>query len=156
MKADNSIFAVKLDEMEKQYGKLQWRIRICAQGSREKIHDELQKAEAEYKESTLFLEEKAKACRSDAVAKLSRAQLDYREKTGELMKHQIAEDVHCENNSWEEDEKEADMLYAEFAMDFATLAMQQALISALTALDRQGGIEDDKEKKEKEDKLCRK
>ena len=33
------------------------------------------------------------------------------------------------------------MLYAEFAMDFATLAMQQALISALKALDRQKSSE---------------
>ena len=36
------------------------------------------------------------------------------------------------------------MLYAEFAMDFATLAMQQALISALSALDGQKLPDSDK------------
>ena len=53
------------------------------------------------------------------------------------MKKQLIKDIHSQDSSPREDEKEADMLYAEFAMDFATLAMQQALISALTALDSQ-------------------
>lgn len=50
------------------------------------------------------------------------------------------------------------MLYAEFAMDFATLAMQQALISALTALDRQGEAEDTgvPEEQNKEETGCKK
>lgn len=58
----------------------------------------------------------------------------------------------------EQDEREADMLYAEFAMDFATLAMQQALISALTALDRQGEAEDTgvPEEQNKEETGCKK
>lgn len=132
-----SVFAVKLCEMEEQYGKLQGRIRILEQENRDRICAELKKAKEEYEESTLLLEEKAKACRSKAVEKLSRAQLDYREKIGELMKQQIAEDIHSENCSREEDEAEADMLYAEFAMDFATLSVQQAVISAMTALAEQ-------------------
>ena len=133
-----SVFAVKLCEMEEQYGKLQGRIRILEQENRDRICAELKKAKEEYEESTLLLEEKAKACRSKAVEKLSRAQLDYREKIGELMKQQIAEDIHSEN------EAEADMLYAEFAMDFATLSVQQAVISAMTALAEQkkGGSEE--------------
>ena len=45
--------------------------------------------------------------------------------------------MHCEENTPAQDKEEADLLYAEYAMDFATLAMQQALISALGALDRQ-------------------
>ena len=150
MKIDDSIFAVKLYEMEEQYGKLQCRIRICEQGGSDKIHSELKKAEEEYKENTMLLEEKARSSRSLAVQRLIRAQLDYRQKTEDLMKDDIIKDIHSEDNSPEEDKTEADLLYAEFAMDFATLAMQQALISALAALDRQeieGNIENTKEEK---------
>ena len=137
MNIDESVFAVKLYEMEEQYGKLQCRIRICEEGGREKIHSELEKAREEYKENTLLLEEKARTCRSGAVTRLVQAQLDYRHKKGDGMKKQLIKDIHSQDSSPREDEKEADMLYAEFAMDFATLAMQQALISALTALDSQ-------------------
>lgn len=141
MKIDDSVFAVKLYEMEEQYGKLQCRIRICEQGGRNKIHSELEKAQEEFKENTFLLEEKARTCRSRAVNRLFQAQLDYRHKIGEIMEKQIINDLHTRDSSSREDEKEADMLYAEFAMDFATLAMQQALISALTALDRQKSLE---------------
>ena len=150
MKIDDSIFAVKLYEMEEQYGKLQCRIRLCEQGGSGKIHSELKKAEEEYKENTMLLEEKARSSRSLAVQRLIRAQLDYRQKTEDLMKDDIIKDIHSEDNSPEEDKTEADLLYAEFAMDFATLAMQQALISALATLDRQeieGNIENTKEEK---------
>ena len=69
MDIDKSVFAYKLYEMEEQYGKLQCRIRICEQGDRQKIHSELEKAEDEYKENTLFLEKKARACRSPGCDK---------------------------------------------------------------------------------------
>lgn len=154
MKTDNSIFAVKLYEMEEQYGRLQCRIRICEQGGSDKIRTELKKAKDEYRENTLLLEERAGNCRSQAVAKLMKAQLEYRKRTGDLME-QLSKDIHWEDSSPEEDEDEADLLYAEFAMDFATLAAQQALIAALTALDRQKRGEDTEKKKEEETE-CRK
>ena len=93
-----------------------------------------------------------KSCRSGAVAELSQAQLDYRQKV-EAVKKQLAKEIHSDDSSPEEDEREAGMLYAEFAMDFATLSVQQALISALRALDsRKSAV--DREKGEKEE--CRK
>ena len=158
MNIDESVFAVKLYEMEEQYGKLQCRLRICEQGGRERIHSELEKAEGEYRENTMLLEEKAKSCRSPAVTKLTQAQLDYRQKIGDVMKKQVIKDLHSDDSTPEQDEREADMLYAEFAMDFATLAMQQALISALAALDRTESAEDteDSEGKDKEDTGCKK
>ena len=148
---EESVFAVKLCEMEEQYGKLQCRIRVLEQGNREKIRAELKKAKEEYEENTQLLKEKAKACRSKAVERLARAQLDYRDETAELMKKNVIEDLHSEGSSPEEDEDEADMLYAEFAMDFATLSVQQAIISALTALDRQK-----RKAKTEEDTVCMK
>lgn len=136
MGMDNSIFAVKLYEMGEQYGKLQCRIRVCEENSGSRIHETLQKAVEEYKENTLLLEKRARTCRSRAVAKLTEAQLEYRKKTEELMKGTVREALHTEQADPEQDEEEADMLYAEFAMDFASLAVQQAMISVMTALDR--------------------
>ena len=63
--------------------------------------------------------------------------------------------MNIDESSPDEDKSEAGMLYAEFAMDFATLAMQQALISALSALDGQrpgGGKADSREKEDNSDK----
>lgn len=86
------------------------------------------------------------------MAKLSQAQLDYRQKIEE-MKKQLVKDLHSDDSSPEEDEKEAGMLYAEFAMDFATLSVQQALISALRALDSRKSAVDEKKGETEE---CRK
>ena len=151
MGMDNSIFAVKLYEMGEQYGKLQCRIRVCEENNRKRIHETLQKAVDEYKENTFLLEQKVKNCRSRAVAKLAEAQLDYRKKTEELMKGPVMEALHSQESSPEQDEKEADMLYAEFAMDFATLAVQQAMLSVLSALDRKNDIEKSKGVKNQEE-----
>ena len=136
MNIDESVFAYKLYEMEEQYGKLQCRIRTCERGGKDKIHSELERAREEYAENSMLLEEKARSCRSPAVARLTQVQLDYRRKVEELKK-QVVSDLHSDESSPDEDKSEAGMLYAEFAMDFATLAMQQALISALSALDSQ-------------------
>ena len=152
MNIDESVFAFKLYELEEQYGKLQCRVRVCEEGGRDKIHSELQKAEDEFEENTLLLKEKVKSCRSGGVAKLSQAQLDYRQKIEE-MKKQLVKDLHSDDSSPEEDEKEAGMLYAEFAMDFATLSVQQALISALRALDSRKSAVDEKKGETEE---CRK
>lgn len=134
MNMNESVFAFKLYELEEQYGKLQCRVRVCEEGSRDKIRSELQKAEDEWKENTLLLKEKVKSCRSEAVEKLSQAQLDYRQRI-EAVKQQLEKELRSNGSSLEEDKREAEMLYAEFAMDFATLSVQQALISALQALD---------------------
>lgn len=137
MNMDESVFAVKLYEMEEQYGKLQCRIRICGQESGDKIHEELCRAQEEYKENTLLLEEKVRLSRSEAVTRLLQAQLDYRKKTGEIKDKEMVNELCSDDKTSGGARAEADMLYAEFAIDFATLAMQQALISALAAMDRQ-------------------
>lgn len=135
MNIGEGIFAYKLYELEEQYGKLQCRIRACEQEDRKTIKTELRKLRKEYEESSQLLREKIRACRSPAVSRLSRAQLEYRERTEELMKEQIANDVHSDGSSPEEDKAEAGMLFAEYAMDFATLSMQQALIAAMSAIE---------------------
>lgn len=144
MKIDDSIFAAKLYEMEEQYGKLQCRIRACELGGREEMRTALKRAEEEYKENTMFLEEKLDTCRSPAVESLARAQLDYRKRTEGLMDRELSRNLHSGDSRHEEERQEAEFLYAEFAMDFATLSVQQALIAALTALDRRKSAETEK------------
>ena len=47
MNPNREIFSAKLEEMERQYGRMQSRIRICGQEDQEKIRKELQKAAEE-------------------------------------------------------------------------------------------------------------
>lgn len=131
------VFAIKLYELEQQYGKMQTRLRLCGKENHRKIQEELRKVKDEYEESHLLLQERLKNCRSQAVSRLARAQLDYQKATEDIVNKQLARDLHGENTSSAQDEAEASALYAEFAIDFATLSMQQALIAALSALDRQ-------------------
>lgn len=145
MNIGEGIFAYKLYELEEQYGKLQCRIRACEQGDKKKIRSELQKVRDEYEENNQLLQEKVRACRSPAVSKLSQAQIEYRERTEELMEEQLANDVHSDGSSPEEDKAEAELLFAEYAMDFATLSMQQALIAAMSALEIQSDRDGEKQ-----------
>ena len=99
------------------------------------------------RESGMSFRKRVRNCRSRAVSRLAKAQLEYRKATDEIVKKQMAEDLHGENTTSGEDAQEASALYAEFAIDFATLSMQQALIAALTALDGQVGEADENREK---------
>ena len=57
MRTDDSVFAVKLYEMEEQYGKLRSRILACERGGRERIRTVLKEACDEYRENELLLED---------------------------------------------------------------------------------------------------
>lgn len=142
MNIGQEVFAIKLYELEQQYGKLQSRIRVCGRENRQRIREELQKTSEEYEEDRILLQERVRNCRSQAVSRLAKAQLEYRNATDEIVKKQMAEDLHGENTTSGEDAQEASALYAEFAIDFATLSMQQALIAALTAMEGQAGEAD--------------
>ena len=80
MNIDESVFAINYMKWKSSTEKLQCRIRACEQGGRDKIHSELEKAREEYTENTMLLEEKTKSCRSQAVTRLTQAQLEYRRK----------------------------------------------------------------------------
>ncbi len=144
MKLNQEIFAIKLYEMEQQYGRLQSRLRICGGEDREKLRAELKKAKDEYAEQLLILKNSVEGSRSPAVEKLAQAQLEYSRKTEKLLKGQLTKFLHCEESSKAEDKAEAATLYAEYAIDFATQSMQYALIAALTAMDLQMRMEDKK------------
>ena len=68
MNLNQELLAVKLYELEKQYGKLLSRIRICGQEDREKLQGELEKAVDEYREHALTLQKDVENSRSRAVS----------------------------------------------------------------------------------------
>lgn len=144
MNLNQEIFAIKLYEMEQEYGKLQSRLRICGQENHQKVRDELEKAKDEYKEHTLVLQESEKGSRSQAVAELAQVQLEYSRKMETLLKGRLESYLHSEKNSPAEDKAEAFTLYAEYAIDMATQAMQYALIASLAAIDLQMNVEEKK------------
>ena len=146
MKIGQEVFAVKLYELEQQYGKLQSHLQLLDRVLREQIAEERKKAEMEYRESDLLLQERVKASRLEAVAELAKAQVEYRNKVESLLKKQLRGDTE------EEDRAETAALYAEYAIDFATQSMQYALIAALSAMERQMKLEEKKGESEK----CRK
>ena len=144
MNINQEIFAVKLYEMEQEYGKLQSRIRICGQEDHDKILEELKKTTDEYKEYSLILQKSAENSRSPAVAELSRAQLEYSWKMEQLLKGELEKEMHSEGNSLPEDKAEAITLYSEYALDLASQAMRYALIASLSAMDLQLKAEEQK------------
>ena len=91
----------------------------------------------EYNSLELRLKQIVKNSRSPAVSSLAKVQLEYSQKTERLLKNQITADLHSDANTPGEDREEASALYAEYAIDFASMAVKYALLASLSALDMQ-------------------
>lgn len=137
MKANQDIFTAKLHELEQQYECLRKRLEICNAQSHRQIHRELESARQEYNSLELRLKQMVKNSRSPAVSSLAKVQLEYSQKTERLLKDQITADLHSDANTPGEDREEASALYAEYAIDFASMAVKYALLASLSALDMQ-------------------
>lgn len=85
MKINEGMFAVKLYELERQYGRMQSRLRLCQQDDHQKIRQELQRVMEEYQEDELLLLNNVENSRSPAVAALAGAQLDYSRRAEEIL-----------------------------------------------------------------------
>ena len=137
MKTNQDIFTAKLHELEQQYECLRKRLEICNAQSHRQIHRELESARQEYNSLELRLKQIVKNSRSPAVSSLAKVQLEYSQKTERLLKDQITADLHSDANTPGEDREEASALYAEYAIDFASMAVKYALRASLSALDMQ-------------------
>ena len=151
MGLSQGFLAVKLYEMEKQYGKLQSRLLICGEKNHLRIQKELERARDEYQEQLLTLQREVEQSRSQAVKDLSQIQLSFYHKMEELKK-KLSEYFRSEETVQEEDGAEAAALYAEYAVDHAVQSMQYAFIAALEAMDAQMTLEEQKG----EESTCRK
>lgn len=139
------LFAMKLYEMEQQYGKLQGRLRVCCRERREELQEELKKAKAEYEVNALLLRKSVEGSRSPVVKKLAQAQWSYLDTMARLLEDQSVSQLCLEEGTPEEDRAEAAALYAEYAMDFATQSAQYAMLAAMAAMELQLNAEEKKE-----------
>ena len=148
MKINEGMFAVKLYELERQYGQMQSRLRLCQQDDHQKIRQELQRVMEEYQEDELLLLNNVENSRSPAVAALAGAQLDYSRRAEEILEQELPEYLRDEDGSAPEEgakhQAEAATLYAEYAIDFAVQSMRYALMTALKAMDMQMDSEEAK------------
>ena len=131
MNLGQGIFACKLLEMEKQYGRLQSHLRVCQQGNREKIRSEIRELEAQCAETDMLLQQFAEGSRSPCIAELSEAQLSFQQKAEAALEHAIGGAGNAETAA------ELTTLYAEYALDFATQSVNHAMLAALHAIDLQ-------------------
>lgn len=152
MKLNEGMFAIKLYELEQQYGRMQSRLRLCQQEKHSKIQKELQKAIDEYRENKILLQKSVEGSRSQAVAALASAQLDYYRTVRKILEQSLPVYLRSEAGTCLEDKTEAVALYAEYAIDFAVQSMRYALIAAFNAIDLQMTAEERKEYKQDETK----
>ena len=93
--------------------------------------------EDEYHESGLLLEETARSCRSETMARLAKLQQDYVEQTEKLLQSKVPAGSGNAAPANTQILAEKATLFAEFAIDFATQSMRYASITALSALELQ-------------------
>ena len=134
MELRDGMFAVKLCELEHQYGLLRSRLELCQGADHEKIRHLLADVLDDYRENALLLEQSAEGCRSPAVAELAGVQRDYSKRMEELLRDRLPRLMHGEEDPQEE-RAEAAALFAEYAIDFAAQGVRSALLAALAAME---------------------
>ena len=112
----------------------------------------MQKAIDEYRENEILLQKRVEGSRSQAVAALASAQLDYYRTVRKILEQSLPVYLRSEAGTCLEDKTEAVALYAEYAIDFAVQSMRYALIAAFNAIDLQMTAEERKEYKQDETK----
>lgn len=133
-----AMFAGKLREMEQQYENLQRSIRTFGRQSPPQIRRALCQAKQTYHAYNCALEARAAHSRSRAVRELASLQQENGRALEWLLESgTLAQLLHVDKASRDEDCAEAAALYAEYAMDYAAQTMQYALIAALSAMELQ-------------------
>ena len=138
MEVNQAIFSIKLQELSKEYSKLQRYILLYQNSDQEKIRQGIIRLKDESIKNDMLLQNSIDNSRSPTVSKLAAAQVDYNKKVKDILKQDSL------------DSKESTALYAEYAIDFATQAIYHALLVCLEAMDLQM-IEDEKNKKGEDD-----
>ena len=128
------IFAVKLCELEQEYGRLQSRVHLFEGKDAAQAQQEILRLQDECREHKLLLDERIRSSRSSAVSSLSKAQLEYGQRVEQILNAELPNEMRGRNQSCAEDQAEVMTLYAEYAIDFATQSMRQALAAALSAV----------------------
>ena len=144
MELQQGIFAVKLCELEKEYGLLQSTIGACQGQDPQKVRRMLHQVQEAFQTQNRLLALSARSCSLPCVSALAASQADSWKQAEELFHTRFSQDM--------EDPFEASALYAEYAIDFAVQSARYALIAALKAIDQQMNSEEQKEEKQNETK----
>lgn len=145
------IFAVKLCELEQEYGRLQSRIHLFEGKDAAQAQQEILRLQDECREHKLLLDERIRSSRSSAISSLSKAQLEYGQRVEQILNEELPNEMRGRNQSCAEDQAEVMTLYAEYAIDFATQSMRQALAAALSAVVLQQRAEQEAKKYEEKE-----
>lgn len=145
MKLSEGIFAVKLYELEQEYGRMQSRLHVCRRQDHSQMIQELQRLKEEYEQTDFLLKQRIEGSRSAQVRELARAQLAYQHQVEKILESQKAACRQAAlgpgrkglDHEGIEKSAEAAALYAEYAIDFAEQSMKYALIAAMTAIELQ-------------------
>ena len=137
--AQSGTFAVKLCELSDIYGQLLRHIRIFQEESTNaaQIHRVLEQLLEECREQDRLLQWQVQHGCLRSAAKLARAQLQYKRQAESLLCHDMLREMAGRNATELEDRAEARTLFAEYAIDFATMTMRYALCASLQALELQ-------------------
>ena len=134
MEERHGAFAVKLQELERQYEWMLCRLRSCQGADRETVQRELEELLADCRKREQLLLTAADTGRSTAVADFSEAQLDYCRRVRHIIERESSSRGGADASP---QQAEAAALYGEYAVDFALLAIRQALMAVLSAMDLQ-------------------
>ena len=137
MEAQQSPFAVKLQELEEEYRLLQNAINACQGRETQEIRRCLRQVQDTFQKENRLLALSVNNSSLPCVSSLARIYLDAWERAKELFHTQFCRDMAGKNPTGKQDCSEALALYTEYAIDFASQAMHYALGCALNAIELQ-------------------
>lgn len=134
MKTTQGLFDAKLEELAQEYALLAERITALQDADPDEVRRVHTHLEAEWADTVVDLKNRARAMRFFTGQQLSQVQLEYCRRAADILHESV-------RRSWAEvaGDSEADdtALYAEYAIDFATMAMRHALLAVASAIDVQ-------------------
>lgn len=116
----HEILSVKLCELDEAIGRMRNRIPLCESARHERLKQELERLEGEWKEKALSLSQKLRFSKSPLTLELFKVYNDIEKRI-----------QHTSFGTNPEDQ----ILLAEYALDFAIQAANRALLLSLKAID---------------------
>ena len=130
--AQQELFAAKLTELAAANAAMQAQIAVCQTADHAAIQSLRAALEGEWRATSEELRQRAKAIRFLSAQQLSQVQLEYVRKAHAVLEASL-------KTSWDylagNSESNEVALFAEYAIDFATLAARYALLAAVSAID---------------------
>lgn len=134
MEATQEMFSAKLNELCKSYETMQQQIAHLQDADPDEVRQIRTHLEAEWADTIVELKNRAKMMRFLTAQQLSQVQMEYCRKAADILHTSIKQSWSAFSTGDESDDM---ALYAEYAIDFATLAMRYALMVVASAVDTQ-------------------